>query len=305
MRIMVMADDSSSGALRFFQKWKGRIMGEPEPTLRDQIEDVIDEAEEEGDAPEAGDLSEVERDMLRNVLHFGEQTVGDVAVPRADIIAVPESISFGELVKALAEAGHSRLPVYRDDLDSITGMVLMKDIFAILADDAKRAPSAPFPTRQPLFVPASMGTVDLLGRMRAEQVHLAIVTDEYGGTDGLVTLEDLVEEIFDEIADEHDDAPVELLVRHEDGSWSADARAPLDDVADEIDPRLAETDVDIDTLGGVAFWLAGQVPEAGTRLTHASGWTIEVTQADDRRVRAMRLYPPTDAQEEEKSNGTD
>ncbi len=300
-----MADDSSSGALRFLQKWKGRIMGEPEPTLRDQIEDVIDEAEEDGDAPEAGDLSEVERDMLRNVLHFGEQTVGDVAVPRADIIAVPESIPFPELVKALADAGHSRLPVYRDDLDSITGMVLMKDIFAILADDAKRAPSAPFPTRQPLFVPASMGTVDLLGRMRAEQVHLAIVTDEYGGTDGLVTLEDLVEEIFDEIADEHDDAPVDLLVRHEDGSWSADARAPLDDVAEEIDPRLAETDVDIDTLGGVAFWLAGQVPEAGTRLAHASGWTIEVTEADDRRVLAMRLYPPTDAQEEEKSDGTD
>lgn len=301
----MMADDSSSSALRLFQKWKGRLLGEPEASLRDQIEDVIDEAEEDGDAPEAGDLSEIERDMLRNVLHFGEQTVGDVAVPRADIIAVPESISFADLVKALAEAGHSRLPVYRDDLDTITGMVLMKDVFTLLADEAKRPANAPFPIRQPLFVPPSMGTVDLLGRMRAEQIHLAIVTDEYGGTDGLVTLEDLVEEIFDEIADEHDDAPVDLLIRHEDGSWSADARAPLDDVADEVDPRLAETDVDIDTLGGVAFWLAGRVPEAGAVLEHPSGWMIEVTDADERRVKAMRLLPPVPQKEEAMNDGTD
>ena len=162
-----------------------------------------------------------------------------------------------------------------------------------------------FTLRQPLFVPPSMGAVELLGRMRAEQIHLAIVTDEYGGTDGLVTLEDLVEEIFDEIADEHDDAPVDLLIRQEDGSWSADARAPLYDVADEIDPRLAETDVDIDTLGGVAFWLAGQVPAAGARLTHPSGWEIEVTEADERRVRAMRLHPPAPRQEEAERDGTE
>jgi CBS domain containing-hemolysin-like protein len=305
MRIMAMADDSSSSALRFFQKWKGRIMGEPEASLRDQIEDVIDEAEEDGDTPEAGDLSEVERDMLRNLLHFGERTVGDVAVPRADIIAVSESVSFPDLVKALAEAGHSRLPVYRDDLDTITGMVLMKDVFAMLASEAKPSTDEVFTLRQPLFVPPSMGAVELLGRMRAEQIHLAIVTDEYGGTDGLVTLEDLVEEIFDEIADEHDDAPVDLLIRQEDGSWSADARAPLYDVADEIDPRLAETDVDIDTLGGVAFWLAGQVPAAGARLMHPSGWEIEVTEADERRVRAMRLHPPAPRQEEAERDGTE
>lgn len=293
-----MADDSSSGVKRLFHKWKGRLLGEPEASLRDQIEDVIDEAEEEGEVSEPGDLSEVERDMLRNLLHFGERTAGDVAVPRGEIIAAPDSISFAELVKALAESGHSRLPVYGDDLDAITGMVLMKDVFAMLADVGRKSANPDFPIRQPLFVPPSMSAVELLGRMRAEQVHLAIVTDEYGGTDGLVTLEDLIEEIFDEIADEHDDAPVEMLIRNEDGSWSADARASLKDVAEDIDPRLAETDVDIDTIGGVAFWLAGQVPAAGAQLTHPSGWTLEVIDADDRRVRALCLHPPKAMQEE-------
>lgn len=293
-----MADDSSSGVKRLFHKWKGRLLGEPEASLRDQIEDVIDEAEEEGEVSEPGDLSEVERDMLRNLLHFGERTAGDVAVPRGEIIAAPDSISFAELVKALAESGHSRLPVYGDDLDAITGMVLMKDVFAMLANGTSSA-SAVVPIRQPLFVPPSMGTVELLGRMRAEQIHLAIVTDEYGGTDGLLTLEDLVEEIFDEIADEHDDAPVDLLIRRDDGSWAADARAPLEDVAEEIDPRLAETDVDIDTIGGVAFWLAGHVPQSGTMLDHPSGWRIEVTAADDRRVQSMLLHPPRTMKTEE------
>ena len=294
-----MADDSSSSAGRLFHFIKERLFGDREPTLRDQIEDAIDEAEEEGEGDEDGDLSEVERDMLRNLLHFGERTAGDVAVPRADIIAVSESISFAELVNEIAASGHSRLPVYSESLDTVTGMVLMKDVFAMLSGDGRGSANPAFPVRQPLYVPASMGAVELLGRMRAEQVHLAIVLDEYGGTDGLVTLEDLVEEIFDEIADEHDDAPVELLIENPDGSWLADARASLVDVAKDIDPELAETDVDIDTIGGVAFLLAGQVPEAGAMLDHPSGWRIEVTQADERRVLAMRLHPPHVAQQVE------
>lgn len=285
-----MADDHSSGLKRLFGWLRSLWPFDRDASLRDQLEDVIDEAEEEGDAPEDGDLSETERAMLRNLLHFGERTAGDVAVPRGDIIAVQEDISFSELVKAIADSGHSRLPVFKDDLDQISGMVLMKDIFALIADDS--APKSGFPVREPLFVPPSMGTVELLNRMRASQVHLAIITDEYGGTDGLVTLEDLIEEIFDEIADEHDDAPVEPLQREESGIWRVEARASLEDVAEKIDARLAETDADIDTVGGLAFLLAGKVPEAGEWLDHSSGWKLEITEADERRVMAMRLHPP-------------
>ncbi len=128
--------------------------------------------------------------------------------------------------------------------------------------------------------------------MRATQTHLAIVLDEYSGTDGLVTIEDLVEEIVGEIEDEHDDAPVAMLVQREDGGWDADARAELEDVAEEIDPRLAEIDEDVDTLGGLAFVLAGHVPQVGEILEHASGWRIEITEGDARRATRVRLHLP-------------
>jgi CBS domain containing-hemolysin-like protein len=268
------------------------MFGEREPTLRDQITDAIDEAEEDGEPTDAGDLSSVERQMLRNLLHFGERTVGDVAVPRSDIVAVPETISFDALVTAIADAEHSRLPVYKDSLDTITGMIHIKDVFEILARKAKPPATIESLIRQPRYVPQSMGVLDLLAEMRATQTHLAIVLDEYSGTDGLVTIEDLVEEIVGEIEDEHDDAPVAMLVQREDGGWDADARAELEDVATEIDPKLAEVDEDVDTLGGLAFVLAGHVPQIGEVLNHASGWRIEVTEGDARRATRVRLHPP-------------
>lgn len=285
-----MPDDSSSG--RIWRGLKALMFGEREPTLRDQITDAIDEAEEDGEPDEAGDLSSVERQMLRNLLHFGERTAGDVAVPRSDIIAVPETISFTDLVSAIADAEHSRLPVYKDSLDTITGMIHIKDVFEILARKAKPPVSIESLIRQPRYVPQSMGVLDLLAEMRATQTHLAIVLDEYSGTDGLVTIEDLVEEIVGEIEDEHDDAPVAMLVQREDGGWDADARAELEDVAVDIDPRLAEIDEDVDTLGGLAFVLAGHVPQVGEVLDHASGWRIEVTEGDARRATRVRLHPP-------------
>ncbi len=271
------------------------MFGEREPTLRDQIEDAIDEAEEDGEPPEAGDLSSVERQMLRNLLHFGQRTVGDVAVPRSDIVAVPETISFDALVTAIADAEHSRLPVYKDSLDTITGMIHIKDVFEILARKAKPPASIAGLIRQPRYVPQSMGVLDLLAEMRATQTHLAIVLDEYSGTDGLVTIEDLVEEIVGEIEDEHDEAPVALLIPLEGGIWDADARAPLEDVARDIDPRLGEVEEDVDTLGGLAFVLAGHVPQIGETVEHASGWRIEVTDGDARRATRLRLVPPAPA----------
>lgn len=264
----------------------------PEPTLREQIEEAIDDHEDDPAPDDAGDLSPVERQMVRNLLSFGKRTVDDVGVPRADIIAIPETSTFAELVAVLADAPHSRLPVYRGSLDQVVGMIHIKDAFAILAR------GAPFPEtimgmiRQPLFVPQSMGVLDLLAEMRSQRIHLAIVIDEYSGTEGLVTIEDLVEEIVGDIEDETDDAVVPLLVPLEDGMWDADARAELEDIAETIDPRLAEIDEDVDTIGGLTFMLAGHVPQPGEMLLHDSGWRIEVTEGDARRATRLRLHPP-------------
>ena len=235
------------------------LFGEHEPTLRDQLEDVIERHEDDPAPDAAGDLSQLERQMVRNLLHFGERDAGDVGVPRADITAVEEQTSFADLVKLFADAGHSRLPVYRGSLDEVIGMIHVKDVFAILATGAPHPDAIADLIRQPLYVPMSRGALDLLADMRSKRVHLAIVLDEYSGTEGLVTIEDLVEEIVGDIEDEHDEAPEDLLVPLDGGAWDADARVELEDVAETIDPRLAEHDEDVDTLGGLAAVLAGRV----------------------------------------------
>jgi CBS domain containing-hemolysin-like protein len=295
-------DSSGDGGI-----WRGLrslLFGEShEETLRERIEEAIDEAEGEDGAQSGlntkGDLSPLERKMLRNLLHFGERDAGDVGVPRADVIAVAEDTSFTDLVQIFAEAGHSRLPVYREKLDRVIGMIHVKDVFGVLAGGGAHPENITDLMRQPLYVPQAMGTLDLLAQMQASRTHLAIVLDEYSGTDGLITIEDLVEEIVGEIDDEHDDAPEALWVPLENGGWDADARAELEDVAAAIDPRLGEVEEDIETLGGLAFILAGHVPEAGECLKHPSGWTLEVLEADATRVRRLRLHPPEASEDPE------
>ncbi len=264
----------------------------PEPSLREQIEEAIDEHEGDPAPDDAGDLSPVERQMVRNLLSFGKRTVDDVGVPRADIVAIPEASTFAELVTVLAQAPHSRLPVYRGSLDHVVGMIHIKDAFAILARGEPYPDTIEPLIRQPLYVPQSMGVLDLLAEMRAKRVHLALVIDEYSGTEGLVTIEDLVEEIVGDIEDETDDAAAPMLVLIDDGIWDADARAELEDVGEIVDPQLADIDEDVDTIGGLAFVLAGHVPQPGEILTHASGWRIEVTEGDTRRATRLRLHPP-------------
>jgi len=273
---------------------KSLIFGAPEESLRDQLEDAIDR--HEGDpAPDAkGDLSPLERQMVRNLLHFGERDAGDVGVPRADIIAVEEKTSFDHLVQIFAEAGHSRLPVYREKLDHIIGMVHIKDVFSILATGADKPDTLAALIREPLYVPMSRGALDVLADMRQRRVHLAVVLDEYSGTEGLVTIEDLVEEIVGEIEDEHDEAPQALLIPLDNGGWDADARAELEDAAEAIDERLGEADSDVDTLGGLAAVLAGHVPAIGECIVHPSGWTFEIIDADERRIHRLRLHPPAE-----------
>jgi CBS domain containing-hemolysin-like protein len=295
-----MEDDSPSGPAEGRSVWSGLralIFGDSESTLRDEIEEAIESRE--GETPSASDLSHVERQMLLNILHFGEKTAGDVAVPRGDIYAVPASTSFEGLVAAFAEAGHSRMPVFEESLDTVIGMIHVKDLFAVQVGEAPPPDDIRTLMRTPLYVPESMGVLDLLARMRAERVHLAIVVDEFGGTEGLLTIEDVVEEIVGEIEDEHDEEVPGLLLRGEDGLWEADARAELEDVARVIDARLGAVEEDVDTLGGLAFVLAGCVPRVGAVLDHPSGWRLEVLDADTRRVRQLRLHPPVEPAEAE------
>ena len=268
-------------------------------SLREQLEEAIDEHEDENGASGSdaggnagGDLSRTERQMLRNLLHFSEHDADDVAVPRGEIIAVDAEISWAEMVAAFSEHGHSRMPVYRETLDQVIGMIHIKDIFPFLANGTPPPEDWTTLMRQPLYVPQARGALDVLADMRTQRVHLAIVLDEFSGTDGLITIEDLVEEIVGDIEDEHDDAPQALCVSIGEGMWDCDARAELDDIAEQIDPRLAEVEEAVDTLGGLAFVLAEAVPAVGTVLTHSSGWRIEVTAGDETHVTRLRLHPP-------------
>jgi CBS domain containing-hemolysin-like protein len=286
---MATTDDTEGGS-RFWRGMRALLWGEDsEITIREEIEEAIDEAEESH--PVAGDLTPVERQMLRNLLHFGDETAGDICVTRGDIVAVPQSIAFDDLVKAFAEAEHSRLPVYGESLDEIIGMVHVKDVFAAMIDESRDRSMTEL-LRTPLFIPESMGVIDLLARMRAERVHLAIVVDEFGGTEGLVTIEDVVEEIVGEIEDEHDEQASGMLHLLDEGLWEVDARAELDDISREIDARLVAEDDEVDTLGGLAFLLAGRILQPGESVEHPSGWRIICVEADSRRMIKLRLEAP-------------
>jgi CBS domain containing-hemolysin-like protein len=285
-----MATNNDDAGSRLWRGMRALIWGEDsEQTLREEIEEAIDEAEESHQV--AGDLTPVERQMLRNLLHFGDETAGDICVTRGDIVSVPSTISFEDLVQAFAEAEHSRLPVYGDSLDEIIGMVHIKDLFSAMIDtDRDRSMQALM--RIPLFVPESMGVIDLLARMRAQRIHLAIVVDEFGGTEGLVTIEDVVEEIVGEIEDEHDIEEAGMLSRLDEGVWEADARIELEDLAEAVDARLVWEEDEVDTLGGLVFLLAGHIPVRGESVLHPSGWRLEAIDSDPRKILRVRLHAP-------------
>jgi CBS domain containing-hemolysin-like protein len=285
-----MATTPDEGPSRLWRGMRALIFGDDgETTLRDQIEEAIDDAE--GERPISGDLSPHERQMLRNLLHFGDRTAGEVAVTRGDIIAVPDTIAFDDLAAAFADAGHSRLPVYANSLDHVVGMIHIKDVFGAARNpESDRSIGALL--RTPLFVPESMGVLELLARMRAERMHLAIIVDEFGGTEGLVTIEDVVEEIVGDIEDEHDEEETSSLVMLEEGVWEADARIELEELAAAVDPRLISVGDEVDTLGGLVFLLAGHIPAQGECVTHPSGWRLEALDSDTRRILRVRLHAP-------------
>lgn len=290
----------------------------PDTSLRESLEDVIEHHE-----AEAGDISPEERSMLLNILDFGAIRVDDVMVPRADIVAVEDTLSLEQIISVFQEAGHSRLPVYHDTLDDPQGMVHIKDLFswmvvsglapikrngksgkngnAITSSQEHRAidlskidltrPISEISLkREVLFVPPSMTAADLLVKMQASHIHMAIVVDEYGGTDGLVSIEDLVEEIVGEIEDEHDTQEGPLIHPNSDGTYTADARVPIEDLEALLNLDLSnEHDEDIDTLGGLVFSLAGRVPLRGELIAHESGLEFEMLEVDPRRIGKVRI----------------
>ena len=266
-----------------------------EATVRETLEELIEETDE-GEAP----IDEDQRTLLTNILRLRDRTVDDVMVPRVDIISVEESQTYTEIAKTLVEEGHSRAPIYRDSLDDIIGMVHIRDLLG--ADGESKDFKVSLIARKLLFVSPSMRVLELLLEMRTTRIHMALVVDEYGGTDGLVTIEDLVEEIVGEIEDEHDHEKEPELVRMEDGQVEADARVTVEIFEEFFGQVLNPEERDeIDTLGGLVFTLAGRVPLRGELITHPSGIEFEILEADPRLVYRLRIRmnsQPPHSQEE-------
>lgn len=234
-------------------------------------------------------------DMVDQAEAFQTLRVADVMTPRADIVAIELSAPFEAVVGQFAEAEHSRMPIYRETLDDPVGVVHVKDIFRLLSDEARRPAPGDIVLhklrRDALYVPASMKAADLLLRMRTSRIHMAMVIDEFGGTDGLVSMEDLIEAVVGEIDDEHDDAAAVAIVARPGGIFEAEARAPLEELEAAVGRSLAPSDMeeDIDTVAGLVVALAGRVPQRGEVIAHPDGYEFEVVEADPRRVRRVRM----------------
>ena len=251
--------------------------------LRDTIEELI----EQEDAAQMEGAEE--RILLRNILKLRDKSARDAMVPRADIVAVDVGTPAADLVRLMSETAHSRLPVYRETLDDVIGMVHIKDVVAALEKkDEFRLQDL---VRRILFIAPSMPILELLLKMRVSRVHMALVVDEFGGIDGLVTIEDLVEEIVGDIDDEHDYDLPPTLTRQPDGSYEVDARLAVEDFEKVVGNVFTEDEreEDIDTLGGLVSFLAGRVPGRGEVIRHASGIEFEVLDADARRVKRLRV----------------
>jgi CBS domain containing-hemolysin-like protein len=256
-----------------------------EAALREAIEEFIEESETtDADQPAAGESS-----LLLNILKLGEKTAYDVMTPRVDIRAAPEDIDFRGLIQLVRGHGHSRVPIYRNDLDDIVGIVHIKDVLPYIFEPETFQLAKIM--RAPMFVAPSIRVLDLLLQMRLSRAHIALVVDEFGGIDGLVTIEDLVEEVIGEIEDEHDVVRGPSLVQRPDGTWLADARTTIEEFESRVGPVLTEEEraQDIDTLGGLVMSLTDRVPSRGELVTHFSGIAFEVIDADPRRIKRLRV----------------
>jgi len=263
-----------------------RRVGNGDSSARDTLEELIEEREE-AELP----INEEERLLLANILELRGRTVHDVMVPRANIVGVESDAPLSEIIDIIAKEGHSRLPIYRETLDDSTSMIHAKDILTWRGADEDFSLSKI--QREVLFVSPSMEVLALLLEMRVTRSHMALVVDEFGGVDGLVTIEDLVEEIVGEIEDEHDRGAEPELQRREDGGFDADAHVTIETLEDEIGEIVSDEErEEVDTLGGLVFALAGRIPIRGELIKHPSGVEFEVVDADPRKIKRLRLLGP-------------
>lgn len=313
---MIVHEDERGG----MGLWQRLVRALFPPSDRESIrEDLNDALQSGGELHEA--FSPDERAMLHNILRLREVRVEDVMVPRADVEAVDQTTSLGRLLEIFEESGHSRMPVYAENLDDPRGMIHIRDLLAWITKQAraKRKSAAKSATalqklnslnalelsrvdlsktlqesgitRKVLFVPASMLASDLMQRMQANRIQMALVIDEYGGTDGLVSLEDIVEMVVGDIADEHDDEDETLITKSGEDIWVVDAKAELEDLADEIgrDFDIREQSEEVDTIGGLIFSELGRVPARGEVVQALQGFEFHVMDADPRRVKRVRI----------------
>ena len=277
--------EQGEGPLSGLRQWLRQLRGEPEQArgLRAALSEML--AEQDADQP----IDAHERALLVNILKLHGQVASDVMVPRVDIVALDIETPFGEAAKQIIEVGHSRVPVFHETLDDIVGMIHIKDLLPYAVDG--RVVALAEIARKPLFVAPTMPLLDLLLQMRLSRMHLAIVVDEFGGTDGLVTIEDVIEEIVGEIEDEHDDADRPKLVARPDGTFLAPGRTPIETLATHVDGALVPEGFEegVTTLGGLVVALAGRVPARGEIVRHPLGFEFEVLDADPRRVKRLRV----------------
>jgi len=281
----------------FFGRLQALLRRRDNESVRDRVEELLEHREDERAAREATDddsgLDLNERLLLSNVLLLRDKAAYDVMVPRADILAMPEDLTLDQAIRLIQREGHSRFPVYRQNLDDIVGMVHIKDVFAAVGRDPSTF-SLKAILRRPLFVVPTVPVLDLLLQMRAARIHMALVVDEYGGIDGLVTIEDLVETIVGDIADEHDEVTAVTMQDRPDGSVELDARTTVEAFEAKFGTVLTDEErvADIDTVGGLIFTLAGRVPARGELISHPSGLEFRVLDADPRRIRRLRVRRP-------------
>jgi len=275
---------------RVRQRLRGRHR---DSNVRDSIAELVqqsaDDSHQNGTAPE---LDRQERALIANVLRLRGMTADDVMIPRADIIGMPVDVTLEQALDQIRREGHSRLPVYREQLDDILGMVHIKDLFSYVGRPEAFKLEALL--RRPLMVAPQIPVLDLLLQMRQARMHLALVVDEYGGIDGLLTIEDLVEEIVGDIADEHDEVEGPMIIERPDGALDLDARLSIADFEARLGPTLLDEErvADIDTIGGLVFTLAGRVPARGEVISHPSGLEFRILDSDARRIRRLRARRP-------------
>ena len=287
----MIAPTRAAARTNLLDRLRGRILRRaPEHSVRDSIAELVQEAADAIAVPgQAPELDRQERALIANVLRLRGTTADDVMIPRADIVAMRMDVTLDEAIAQIRHEGHSRLPVYRDQLDEIVGMIHIKDVFAYVGRPEAFQLEAIL--RRPLLVAPQIPVLDLLLQMRQARMHLALVVDEYGGIDGLVTIEDLVETIVGDIADEHDEIAGPMVTERGDGSLDMDARLPVEDFESRMGQVLTEDEreADIDTIGGLVFTLAGRVPAKGEVIGHPSGFEFRVLDSDARRIRRLRV----------------